>query len=103
MWICPHARREERMHQHGKAHTIHREHQHMSWDNSRAPALRVAPGDTVDFRDIDAMCGQLSADSTVEVMSHIDFTRVNPIAGPVWVDGAEPGDTLKVTLLGFEP
>ncbi len=86
-----------------KAHTIHREHQHMSWDNSRAPALHVAPGDTVSFRDIDAMCGQLSPESTVETIAAVDFARVNPIAGPVFVEGAEPGDTLKVTLLGFEP
>jgi acetamidase/formamidase len=87
----------------GKNHTIHRQHQHMSWDNTRAPAVRIAPGDTVDFRDIDAMCGQITAESKVSVLDHIDFGRVNPIAGPVYVDGAEPGDSLKVTLLGFEP
>jgi acetamidase/formamidase len=92
----------EVMHRHSKAHTIHRDHQHLSWDNSRAAAITIAPGDTVDFRDIDAMCGQISADSKVEVLDTIDFARVNPIAGPVYVDGAEPGDTLKVTLLGFE-
>ncbi|HUN77154.1 MAG TPA: acetamidase/formamidase family protein [Steroidobacteraceae bacterium] len=90
-------------HVHGKAHTIHRQHQHLSWDNSRPPAMHVAPGDTVDFRDIDAMCGQITPESTVDVVGKIDFSRVNPIAGPVYVDGAEPGDTLKVTLLGFEP
>src|SRR5579862_3331269 len=90
-------------HVHGKAHTIHRQHQHMSWDNSRSPAIHIAPGDTVDFRDIDAMCGQITAESTVDVVGKIDFARVNPIAGPVYVEGAAPGDTLKVTLLGFEP
>lgn len=90
-------------HIHGKAHTIHRHHQHMSWDKDRAPAISIAPGDTVDFRDIDAMCGQITAESKVEVLGNIDFGRVNPIAGPVYVDGAQPGDTLKVTLLGFEP
>ena len=90
-------------HVHGKAHTIHRHHQHMAWDNARAPAITIAPGDTVDFRDIDAMCGQITAESTAAVMERIEFAKVNPIAGPVYVDGAEPGDTLKVTLLGFEP
>jgi acetamidase/formamidase len=90
-------------HIHGKAHTIHRNHQHMSWDNARPPAITIAPGDTVDFRDIDAMCGQITAESTAEVMTRIEFAKVNPIAGPVYVDGAEPGDTLKVTLLGFDP
>lgn len=86
-----------------KNHTIHRQHQHMSWDNSRAPAIHIAPGDTVEFQDIDAMCGQITSDSKVDVLSNIDFGRVNPIAGPVYVEGAEPGDTLKVTLLSFEP
>jgi acetamidase/formamidase len=90
-------------HAHGNAHTIHRHQQHMSWDNSRSPAITVAPGDTITFKEIDAMCGQITPQSTVDVLSNIDFARVNPIAGPVYVDGAEPGDTLKVTLLGFEP
>jgi acetamidase/formamidase len=87
----------------GKAYTIHREHQHMSWDNARAPAVTVAPGDTVNFKDIDAMMGQISPQSRVEDLVTLDFGRINPIAGPVYVDGAEPGDTLKVTILGFEP
>jgi acetamidase/formamidase len=88
---------------HAKAHTIHSHHQHLSWDNARPPALTIAPGDLVSFKDIDAMCGQIAANSTVDVLSNIDFSRVNPVAGPVYVDGAEPGDTLKVVLIGFEP
>ena len=87
----------------GKAYTIHREHQHMSWDNARAPAVTVAPGDTVHFKDIDAMMGQISPQSRPQDLATLDFGRINPIAGPVYVDGAEPGDTLKVTILGFEP
>jgi acetamidase/formamidase len=88
---------------HSKAHTIHRHHQHLSWDNARVPAITIAPGDSVEFADIDAMCGQITAKSTAKDLSTIDIDRVNPIAGPVYVDGAEPGDTLKVTLLGFDP
>jgi len=57
----------------------------------------------VEFKDIDATCGQLTAQSTVEDIRTLDFSRINPIAGPVYVDGAEPGDALKVTLLGFDP
>ena len=86
-----------------RTHTIHRQHQHMSWDNACPAAIKIAPGDIVDFRDIDVMCGQITPESTAEVMTRIDFGRANPIAGPVYVDGAEPGDTLKVTLLGFDP
>ncbi len=89
-------------HGHVHKHTIHDNHQHMNWDNSRPPAITVAPGDTVEFRDIDATSGQLTAKSTVEDIGTLDFSRINPIAGPVLVDGAEPGDALKVTLLSFD-
>jgi acetamidase/formamidase len=87
---------------HSRNHTIHNHDQHLSWDNARKPAITIAPGDTVEFKDIDATCGQITAKSTVDAIPTLDFARINPIAGPVYVDGAEPGDTLKVTLLGFE-
>lgn len=87
----------------GHKHTIHGNHQHLSWDNSRPPAMTIAPGDTVEFRDIDATSRQLTAKSTVEDIRTLDFSLINPIAGPVFMDGAVPGDALKVTLLGFEP
>lgn len=86
-----------------KSHTIHRGHQHMFWDRDRAPAITVAPGDLVEFKDIDAMSGQITPETKAHELVNLDFGRVNPIAGPVYVDGAEPGDTLKVTLVGFEP
>ena len=87
----------------GNKHTIHGQHQHMTWDNATPPALTVAPGEVVVFEEIDAVCGQITPDSGVEVITNLDFARVNPVAGPVYVDSAEPGDSLKVTLLDFSP
>ena len=85
-------------------HTIHSgNHRHLAWDNSTPPAMTIAPGDVVQFDDLDATSGQLTADSTVEDIRTLDFSLVNPIAGPVYVDGAEPGDALKVTLMEFQP
>ncbi len=88
---------------HVHSHTIHRNDQHLHWDNSRRPAITIAPGDTVNFKDIDATSGQMKATSTVEDIRKLDFSLINPIAGPVYMDGAVPGDALKVTLLDFEP
>jgi acetamidase/formamidase len=88
---------------HGHRHTIHRRHQQLKWDNSQPAAITIAPGDTVEFRDIDAAMGQLSPKSTAADIPKLDFDRINPISGPVYVDGAAPGDALKVTLIGFEP
>ena len=43
------------------------------------------------------------AKSTVADIAKLDFGKVNPVAGPVYVEGAEPGDAIKVTLLHFAP
>ncbi len=83
-------------------HTIHAHQCHMTWDNSREAAIRAAPGDVVEFKDIDATSGQLDANSTVADIHTLDFSLVNPISGPVHIDGAEPGDALKVTILAME-
>jgi acetamidase/formamidase len=82
-------------------HTIH--HRHHGWDNSFAAVTRIAPGESLEFEVVDASGGQLSRTSTVTDVSGMDFGRINPVTGPVFVDGAEPGDVLKVTLLSFAP
>ncbi len=83
--------------------TIHSEHHHFGWDNANAPVLRLAPGDTVEFETVDASGGQLSPGSTVADVAKLDFGKVNPVTGPVHIDGAEPGDVLKVTIESFVP
>lgn len=82
-------------------HTIHQ--QHYGWDNSLTPVVRIAPGESLEFEVQEASGGQLSPTSTLAAVANLDFARVNPVAGPVFVDGAEPGDVLKVTVLSFEP
>jgi acetamidase/formamidase len=82
-------------------HTIHQ--QHHGWDNSLPAVTRIAPGESLEFEVADSSAGQLSPDSTVADIARLDFGRINPLAGPVFVDGAEPGDVLKVTLLSFAP
>ncbi len=82
--------------------TIHDHQHHLGWDNSRPPVLTIEPGETVQFRTIDASGAQLSPSSTVEDVATLDFGRVNPVNGPIAIEGAEPGDSLKVTLLSFD-
>jgi acetamidase/formamidase len=84
-------------------YTIHGHHHHFGWDNSFAPAERVEPGSTIEFQCLDASGGQLSANSTVADVAKLDFGKVNPVTGPIYVEGAEPGDALKVTIEAFKP
>ncbi|MGH2436545.1 MAG: acetamidase/formamidase family protein [bacterium] len=82
--------------------TIHRDRHHFGWDNTFEPVARVAPGDTVSFEVVDASGGQLNRRSSVDDVARLDFARVNPVTGPIHVDGAEPGDALAVEILDFE-
>ena len=84
-------------------HTIHSRHHHFGWDNSNPPVLTVAPGDSIDFETVDASGGQLNTESSVADVAALDFAKVNPVTGPVIIDGAEPGDALKVTIESFVP
>ena len=84
-------------------HTIHSRDSHIGWNNANAPKLTVAPGETVEFETIDSSGAQLSAKSTLADLAKLDFGKVNPVTGPVHVDGAEPGDAIKVTILGLTP
>ena len=85
------------------AYTIHGRHHHFGWDRSIAPALTVAPGSSIELECLDSSAGQLSPSSTVEDVAALDFGKVNPVTGPILVDGAEPGDTVTVKLVSFAP
>jgi acetamidase/formamidase len=82
-------------------HTIHQPHH--GWDHSLPPAVRIAPGESLEFAVSEASGGQLCETSTVADVTRLDFAKINPVAGPVFIDGAESGDVLKVTLLSFVP
>ena len=84
-------------------HTIHQHRHHFGWDNANPPALTVAPGETVAFETVDASGGQLSPSATVADVAALDFGKVNPVTGPVYVEGAVPADALKVTIESFAP
>ena len=69
------------------------------WDNAAAPVLEIESGETIELECADASGGQLSAHSTAQDVEGLDLCRVNPVTGPVYVKGAQPGDVLAVEIL----
>ena len=59
-------------------HTIHRHHHHFGWDNANAPALAVAPGDTVELETVDSSGGQLSPASTLADLASARLRQGEP-------------------------
>jgi len=84
-------------------YTIHGAQHHFGWDNSRVPAERVEPGATILFHCHDSSAGQLGPSSTLADVTALDFGRINPVSGPIYVEGAQPGDAIKVTIDSFAP
>ncbi|MXQ07393.1 acetamidase [Alphaproteobacteria bacterium GH1-50] len=87
----------------GCNHTIHKNSHHFGWDNSIEPVLSVTPGQTVEVETIDSSGGQLDKASTVDDLATLSFDHVNPVTGPIHIEGAEPGDAVAVTFLDFRP
>ena len=84
-------------------YTIHGAQHHFGWDNALEPVQRVEPGQTILFHCHDSSAGQLGPSSTVADVATLDFGKINPVSGPIWIEGAEPGDAVKVTLDSFAP
>ncbi|MCB0097220.1 MAG: acetamidase/formamidase family protein [Caldilineaceae bacterium] len=75
-------------------HNIHR-----VWDNSLAPQLEIAPGDTVTFECREASNQALTPMSTLEDFINRKRGGGHPLTGPVLVQDAQPGDVLVVDVL----
>jgi acetamidase/formamidase len=73
------------------------------WDNAAPPVLEVESGETVQLEAADASGGQLTRNASAAEVATLDFERVNPITGPVFVRGAQPGDVLAVDILELLP
>jgi acetamidase/formamidase len=75
---------------------------HHHWARDLEPALTIASGDTVHFDLLMAGHGQVD-NGTPFAEARFDFETLYNLSGPVWIDGAEPGDTLEIDVLSLEP
>jgi acetamidase/formamidase len=75
---------------------------HHDWDRSRPPAVRIRPSDVVRFDLPVTGAGQVAETSTIGEVAW-DFDTIYNLAGPVFVEGAEVGDTLEVEVLELTP
>jgi amidase len=65
------------------------------------PRLRIEPGETVVVESEDAFSGQIRTDA--DRRNRTTMPLSNPQTGPIYVNGAEPGDALAVTIEAIEP
>lgn len=74
---------------------------HYEFSRHVAPRLRIAPGETVVVDSEDAFSGQIRTNDDRRDKSKKPYG--NPMTGPIFIEGAEPGDALVVTIHSIEP
>ena len=72
-------------------------------DDPIAPLTFVNPGDTVVFETRDAFDNQFNRNSTPADVAAANLNVVHPLTGPVFVNGAGPGDVLAVKIVSVVP
>jgi amidase len=63
--------------------------------------LRMTPGETIVVETEDALSGQIRSDTDRRDKATMPYS--NPLAGPIFVEGAEPGDALTVKITEIRP
>lgn len=71
-----------------------------SFNKDLEPVLKVPSGETVRIRTKDCFGNQLQGPE--DQLSEIDWEAINPATGPIYVEGAVAGGTLKVHIDNIE-
>lgn len=80
-------------------HYVPEDRVHFNWDVRHEPAVVADSGDVLVVHTRDVSDNQITPASTASVLSTLNWRRVYPLAGPVYVKNARPGDTLAIDIL----
>jgi acetamidase/formamidase len=82
--------------------TLTKDQTHNRFSRTIPPVLTVPSGAVIEAFTEEASDEQFTPDSDVTALETLSFDPIHPVTGPVYVEGAEPGDVLKVTLHKIE-
>lgn len=73
------------------------------WDNAHAPRITIAPGDRITLEMADSSGYQVQPSWTAaDFKARFDALKVHALTGPIAIAGAEPGDTLVISIEHYE-
>ena len=68
---------------------------HNRWHPDIPPAVEAVPGEEVVLQPRHALDGEVTPSSKSADMGNVNLSLIHPLTGPVYVQGAEPGDLLE--------
>ncbi|GAA6020374.1 hypothetical protein JCM11491_000329 [Sporobolomyces phaffii] len=75
---------------------------HNRWSPLIPPAATAKPGEIFKLESIEWTGGQIQNSDDSDDVRTVDLTQIHYLTGPVAIEGAEPGDALKVEILNVE-
>jgi acetamidase/formamidase len=79
-------------------YVVRRNKSHFNWSKDHNPVLRIKPGDTVKFEVNEVTSGQITSESSSADLTKLDSSRLLPLTGPIFIEGASPGDALVIRI-----
>lgn len=76
---------------------------HNRWHPDIPATVNVNPGEIFKMECIDWTGGQIKNNDNACDIRDVDLSRVHYLSGPININGALPGDVLKVEILNVEP
>ena len=83
-------------------HRLTAEPTHSRWNRALPSRLTISSGDTVHMSCLDASGGQVKPGASVEDFLAIERNKIHALTGPIYIEGAEPGDVLEIQVLQVE-
>ncbi len=87
----------------GREHRLDKGKVHHKWDKRNPPAIEIESGDVVHCETAEVTNNQVTPGCPASVLTNIDFSQLYPLAGPIYVKDAQPGDILQVEMLRLDP
>lgn len=83
-------------------HVLTSDQTHNRFSSSIPPILTINSGEVIEMSTEDASDQQLSVNSDTSDLMSLSFDPIHPLTGPVFINEAEPGDVIAVTLHKIE-
>ena len=80
-------------------HSLSAEPTHSRWNRALEPRLVIESGDTVHLECVDSSGGQVKPGASLDDFLSVDRGRIHALTGPIFVAGADAGDTLQIDIV----
>ena len=70
----------------------------LAFSKDNAPCATAQPGEVLLFKTQDCFAGRIPTEDVTMKDLNFSYGFTNPAAGPVYIEGAEPGDVLVVDI-----